>query len=408
MTKKTVTEQRQRFFYTGIDHTGATVSGELSGQNMQVAKALLRKQGITPQKIYRKTNPLFVIHKKTTTLDITLFVRQLATLVKAGVPLVQSFSLIADTVEKPKTKALVRHIKAQVESGTPFASALAKHPKHFDALFCALIESGEQSGTLEVMLDRIATYKEKSAMLKAKIKKALIYPIAVICVALVVSLILLLKVVPVFEELFASFNSQLPAFTQAVVSLSNWMQHWWLILFLVILLIGVGLYISKKKHQAFANHLDKLLLRLPILGRLSYQAIIARFARTLATTYTAGVPLIDALHSTAAATNNHVYYQATQQIKAQVANGHQLHTAMHQTQRFPALAVQMVNIGEESGSLDEMLVKVAEYYEAQVEQSIDGLTGLMEPVIMVILGILVGGLVIAMYLPIFQMGSVIG
>ncbi|PNK60590.1 type II secretion system F family protein [Psychrobacter sp. FDAARGOS_221] len=404
---KASTTLTQTFVYTGTDSSGESIKGELTGQNMQFAKALLRKQGITPIKIRRKPKPLLVIEKKINALDITLFVRQLAALIKAGIPLVQSFIIIAESLDKPAMKQLVLQIKADVESGTPFAAVLSKHPKRFDALFCALIDAGEQSGTLETMLERMATYKEKSQLLKAKIKKALTYPAAVIVVAMVVSLILLIKVVPVFETLFASFDAQLPAFTQAVVSLSNGVRQWWIVLLTLMLCAATALYQTHKRQQKFAHYLDKVILKLPIFGKLTYQAIIARFARTLATTFAAGVPLIDALHSTASATNNHVYYQATQQLKAEVTKGHQLHAAMRSSQLFPALAVQMVSIGEESGSLDEMLDKVAQHYEAQVEQSIDGLTSLLEPVIMVILGVLVGGLVIAMYLPIFQMGSVI-
>lgn len=258
------------------------------------------------------------------------------------------------------------------------------------------------------MLERVATYKEKSEMLKAKIKKAVKYPIAVIIVAVIVTMILLIKVVPVFSDLFESFGAELPAFTQMVVGMSEWMQSWW---FVLIVLIGgaiIGFSEAKKRSKKFRDFLDRAVLKVPVFGNIAYQAIIARFARTLSTTFAAGVPLIDALDSTAGATNNVVFYNATQQIKNDVSTGQQLQFSIRSTNLFPSMAIQMVGIGEESGSLEEMLDKVAVYYESEVDNAVDGLTSLMEPMIMAVLGVLVGGLVIAMYLPIFQMGSVVG
>lgn len=329
-------------------------------------------------------------------------------MMKAGVPLTQSFEIVADSLDNPTMKILVLQIKADIESGSSFSSALRRHPRYFDNLFCSLVESGEQSGALETMLDRVATYKEKSELLKAKIKKAIKYPIAVVVVAIIVTMILLIKVVPVFSDLFESFGAELPAFTQIVVSISEWMQAWW---FVLIILIGgatIGFSEGKKRSKKLRDLLDRAILKTPIFGKIAYQAVIARFSRTLSTTFAAGVPLIDALQSTAGATNNVVFYNATQQIKNDVSTGQQLQFSMRSTNLFPSMAIQMVGIGEESGSLEEMLDKVAVYYENEVDNAIDGLTSLMEPFIMSVLGVLVGGLVIAMYLPIFQMGSVIG
>ena len=405
---KVATDMLLDYVYDGTNRRGQKVKGELTSKSLDLARAQLRKQGITVSNIKKKPKPIFQTKKKIKAIDIAIFVRQLATMMKAGVPLTQSFEIVADSLDNPTMKDLVLKIKAEVESGSTFASALRKHPRYFDDLFCSLVESGEQSGALETMLERVATYKEKSELLKAKIKKALKYPIAVIVVAIIVTIILLVKVVPVFAELFSSFGADLPAFTQLVVNMSEWMKKWWF-----VLIAGIGLAIiafseAKKRSKKFRDFLDRLTLKLPIFGNIAYQAVIARFARTLSTTFAAGVPLIDALDSTAGATNNVVFYNATQQIKQDVATGQQLQFAMRTTNLFPSMAIQMVGIGEEAGSLEEMLDKVATYYENEVDNAVDGLTSLMEPLIMAVLGVLVGGLVIAMYLPIFQMGSVVG
>lgn len=404
---KATTEMLMDFVYDGTNRRGQKVKGETTSRSMELAKAQLRKQGISVKSIKKKPKPLFQMKKKIKAIDIAIFVRQLATMMKAGVPLTQSFEIVADALDNPTMKDLVLKIKADIESGSTFASALRKHPRYFDDLFCSLVESGEQSGALETMLERVATYKEKSELLKAKIKKALKYPIAVIIVAVIVTIILLVKVVPVFAELFDSFGAELPAFTQMIVNMSNWMKQWWF-----ILIIGIGVAIiafseAKKRSKKFRDFLDRATLKTPIFGNIAYQAVIARFSRTLSTTFAAGVPLIDALDSTAGATNNVVFYDATQRIKDDVATGQQLQFAMRSTNLFPSMAIQMVGIGEEAGSLEEMLDKVATYYENEVDNAVDGLTSLMEPMIMAILGVLVGGLVIAMYLPIFQMGAVI-
>ena len=294
-----------------------------------------------------------------------------------------------------------------MERGSTFSSSLQKYPQYFDDLFCSLVSSGEQSGALETMLDRVATYKEKSELMKMKIKKALKYPIAVVCVAVIVTIILLVKVVPVFADLFSSFGADLPTFTQLVVGWSEWMQaKWWLLLIIIGLTIA-GFSEAKKRSKGFRDFLDRAALKAPIIGNIVYNSIIARYSRTLATTFAAGVPLVDALESTAGATNNVIYYNAVMRIREDVSSGQQLQFAMRSTKLFPSMAVQMVGIGEESGNVDDMLDKVATYYENEVDNSVDGLTSLMEPLIMAVLGVLVGGLVIAMYLPIFQLGSVV-
>jgi type IV pilus assembly protein PilC len=397
------------FIYDGVDRKGIKIKGEIPARNMALAKVTLRKQGITIKTIREKKKNIFEAFskKKVSTLDITIFTRQLATMMKAGVPLVQSFEIVAEGLDNPAMREVVLGIKAEVEGGNTFAGALRKYPQHFDKLFCSLVESGEQSGALETMLDRVAIYKEKSEVLKQKIKKAMKYPATVIVVAVIVTIILMVKVVPVFQDLFSSFGADLPAFTQMVVNISNWMQSYWFILIIGIAVVIALLLEAKKRSQKFRDTLDKAALKLPIFGDLIYKAIIARYSRTLATTFAAGVPLIDALESTAGATNNVVYEQAVLKIRDDVATGQQLQFAMRATNKFPSMAIQMVAIGEESGSLDAMLDKVATHYESEVDNAVDGLTAMMEPLIMAILGVLVGGLVIAMYLPIFQMGSVV-
>lgn len=404
---KVATEQLLDFKYVGTNRRGQEVKGEATSKSLELAKAQLRKQGITVKSIRAKGKPLFKHKKAIKALDIAIFTRQLATMMKAGVPLTQSFEIVADALENPSMKELVLKLKADIESGSTFATALRKHPRYFDDLFCALVESGEQAGALETMLERVATYKEKSELLKAKIKKAMKYPIAVIIVAFIVTAILLIKVVPVFAEMFAGFGAELPAFTQMVVNMSDILVAYYIPLFIILGGIIIAFSWGKKNSQKFRNFLDKLTLKLPIFGDIAYKAIIARFSRTLSTTFAAGIPLIDALDSTAGATNNIVFYNATQQIKNDVATGQQLQFAMRTTNLFPSMVIQMVGIGEEAGSLEEMLDKTATYYENEVDNAVDGLTSLMEPMIMAFLGVVIGGLVIAMYLPIFQMGSVV-
>jgi type IV pilus assembly protein PilC len=396
------------FSWEGTDRKGAKIKGESSGVNPALVKAQLRKQGINPLKVRKKAQPLFGAGKKIKPMDIAIFTRQMATMMKAGVPLLTSFDIINEGFENPNMRKLVEELKQDVAAGNSFASALRKRPLYFDDLYCNLVDSGEQSGALETLLDRVATYKEKTEALKSKIKKAMNYPIAVIVVALIVSAILLIKVVPQFEQVFSSFGAELPAFTLMVVGLSEFLQEWWL---LVLVGIGASIYSLAEIHkrsEKFRNWVDRLLLKAPIVGKIIYMSSVARFARTLATTFAAGVPLVDALDSVAGATGNVVFRTAVNKVKQDVSTGMQLNFSMRSSGVFPSLALQMTAIGEESGALDEMLDKVATYYETEVDNMVDGLTALMEPMIMAVLGVLVGGLVIAMYLPIFQLGQIVG
>ena len=397
------------FSWSGIDKNGRNSKGEISATSSAMAKAQLRRQGIKPKTVKKKPKPLFGSGqgKAIKAADIAIFTRQLATMMKAGVPLVQSFEIVGDGLEKPRMRTLVAEIKNDVASGTGLAPSLAKHPRHFDELFCSLIASGEESGTLEVMLDRVATYKEKTEALKAKIRKAMTYPIAVMVVAVIVTLILLIKVIPVFASTFQNFGSDLPAFTQWVLNISEFVQEWWFIGLLAMVAIGFAFREIKFRSVRFSEWLDKLALKFPIVGGIVHDAVVARFSRTLATTFAAGVPLVDALESTAGAAGNSVYSKAIRQIKDDVTTGSTLFNAIKATGLFPNMLLQMVSIGEESGALDDMLSKVADYYEQAVDDAVDNLSALLEPLIMSILGVLVGGLLIAMYLPIFMLGSVI-
>lgn len=399
--------QASIFVYKGTDRKGKAVQGEISGSTVALVKAQLLKQGIRPKNVKKKPKPLFGSKKKIQPADIAIFTRQMATMMKAGVPLVQSFDIVADGLENESMRDLVTHIRNDVASGSGFAPALRKYPRHFDDLFCNLVESGEQSGALETLLDRIATYKEKTEALKAKIKKAMTYPAAVVVVAIVVTGILLVKVVPQFAETFSSFGADLPAFTLFVMGISEFMQAKWV----YMLLVSVGAFFALKElhHRSprFREVMDKLSLKIPIIGNIVYNSILARYARTLSTTFAAGVPLIDSLDSVAGATGNVVYERAVLGIRDNVSTGIQLNQAMRSTGLFPSMALQMTAIGEESGALDEMLDKVATHHENVVDDMVDNMTALLEPMIMAVLGVLVGGLLIAMYLPIFQLGQVV-
>jgi type IV pilus assembly protein PilC len=396
------------FIYEGTDRKGTKVKGEATGKAPSVVKAELRKQGINARKVVRKREIHLGGKKKIKPMDIAIFTRQMATMMKAGVPLVQAFEIVADGLENPSMKELVLKLKVDVEGGNNFAGALSKHPDQFDDLYCSLIDAGEQSGALETMLDRVAIYKEKSEALKMKIKKAMKYPMVVVGAAVIVTAILLLKVVPVFEELFAGFGAELPAFTQFVIGLSKGLQANFLFILVGIIVFVIGFTQLKKRSTAFANSLDRMILKMPIVGDLAFKSTIARYARTLSTTFSAGVPLIEALDACAGATGNVVYRNAVFQVKEDVATGQQLQFAMRSTGVFPAMALQMTAIGEESGALDAMLEKVALYYEDEVDNAVDGLTSMMEPLIMAVLGVVIGGLIIAMYMPIFQLGNVVG
>ena len=396
------------FIWSGTDKTGRSSKGEIQAASQAMAKAQLRQQGIKPKNVRRKPKPLFGGKgKPIKAADIAVFTRQLATMLKAGVPLVQSFEIVEEGLEKPRMAELVRSIKNDVASGSGLAPSLEKHPRHFDDLFCSLIGSGEDSGTLEVMLDRVATYKEKTEQLKAKIKKAMTYPIAVVCVALVVCAILLIKVVPVFASTFKNFGSELPAFTQFVMNISDFVIAWWFVMLVGIVATVFAVREIKLRSVKFSEFIDEMALRVPVVGGIVHDSVIARFSRTLATTFAAGVPLVDALNSTAGAAGNSVYAKAIRRIRDDVTTGSTLYNSIKSTGLFPNMLLQMVSIGEESGALDDMLDKVATHYEEAVDNAVDSLSSLMEPIIMSVLGVLVGGLMIAMYLPIFMLGSVI-
>jgi len=395
------------FTWEGLDRQGARIKGELSGVSPALVKAQLRKQGINPQKVRKKSISLFSAGKKIKPMDIALFTRQMATMMKAGVPLLQSFDIIGEGFDNPNMRKLVDDLKQEVAAGNSFASSLRKKPQYFDDLYCNLVDSGEQSGALETLLDRVATYKEKTEALKAKIKKAMNYPIAVVLVAVIVSAILLIKVVPQFQDVFANFGAELPAFTLMVIGLSEALQAWWYVVLAGLVGAAVAFKQAHTRSEKFRNRFDRLMLKVPVVGDILYKSSVARFARTLSTTFAAGVPLVDALDSVAGATGNVVFRTATNKVKSDVSSGMQLNFSMRTTGTFPSMAVQMTAIGEESGSLDEMLAKVATFYEDEVDNMVDGLTALMEPMIMAVLGVLVGGLIIAMYLPIFQLGAVV-
>lgn len=400
------------FQWEGTNRRGQTVKGELSGQNPAMVKAQLRKQGVEPKKIKRLSQPLFGIgggpaKKRIKPADITFFTRQMATMVKAGVPLVQSFDIVADGVDNISLREVIYAIRDSVSAGNDFASALKQYPQYFDELTCNLIESGEQAGALESMLDKVAIYKEKTEELKAKIKKALMYPMITLLVAFGVTAILLIKVVPTFDEMFKSFGAELPAPTQFIVMLSDWMQANYLYVFGGLIFIAVAFMQGMKKSQSFRDNVETTLLKAPVFGDLIMKASVARYARVLSTTFAAGVPLVEALDSVAGAVGNVVYRNAVYSIRDEVASGQQMHFAMRATKVFPNMVVQMTSIGEESGALDSMLDKAASYYEAEVDNAVDNMTSLLEPAIMVFLGVVIGGMIVAMYLPIFAMGDAI-
>jgi len=395
------------FSWEGTDKKGAKIKGEMGGQSPALIKAQLRKQGINPTKVRKKSMSILGAGKKIKPLDIALFTRQMATMMKAGVPLLSAFDIIAEGFDNPNMRKLVDDLKQEVAAGNSFASSLRKQPIYFDDLYCNLVDAGEQAGALETLLDRVATYKEKTEALKAKIKKAMTYPIAVIVVAVIVSAILLIKVVPQFEDVFSNFGAELPAFTQMVIGLSNTLQDWWFIVLIGMFATAFFLKQAHQRSESFRNWVDRSLLKMPIVGDIIYKSSVARYARTLSTTFAAGVPLVEALDSVAGATGNVVFRNAVNKIRQDVSTGMQLNFSMRTTGAFPSMALQMTAIGEESGSLDDMLDKVASFYEAEVDNMVDNLTALMEPMIMAVLGVLVGGLIIAMYLPIFQLGAVV-
>ncbi len=396
------------FVWEGIDRNGGRAKGEAYARSEALARADLRRQGIKVIKVKKKAKPLFGERKKPIKpKDIAVFSRQLATMLSAGVPLVQAFDIVGRGHANPSMQQMLMAIKSDVEGGSTLQESLAKFPDHFDELFCNLVHAGEQAGVLETLLHKIADYKEKTESIKGKVKKAMFYPAAVVVVAVIVTSILLIFVVPQFEQLFQGFGADLPAFTMMVIGLSKWLQEWWYVALGVILVTGFGFVKLKRRSTAFNHALDRLVLRIPIIGAILHKAAVARFARTLSTMSAAGVPLVEALQSVAGATGNVVYSDALLHIRDEVATGHQLQASMRETNLFPNMVIQMVAIGEESGSLDTMLAKVADFFEEEVDNAVDALSSLIEPLIMIFLGVVVGGLVIAMYLPIFKLGSVV-
>jgi type IV pilus assembly protein PilC len=395
------------FIWEGTDRKGKKIKGKSMAVNEEAVRADLRRQGVVPSRIRKQKQGMFGGGGSITPGDIAIFSRQLATMLAAGIPLVQSFEIVGTGHENAAMQKLILAIKGDVEGGSSLAEALAKHPLYFDDLFINLVEAGEQAGALETLLEKIATYKEKTEALKKKIKKALTYPAAVLVVAFVVTAILLIFVIPAFEDLFQGFGADLPTFTRMVIDLSVFVREkGWYLAILIGSGIGAFLYF-KKRSRAMRHWLDRMTLKMPVIGGIMQKASIARYARTLSTMFAAGVPLVEALDSVAGATGNIVYEEGVKQMRDEVATGLRLQQAMENTDLFPNMVIQMIAVGEESGSLDEMSAKVADFYEEDVDNAVDNLSSLLEPLIMAILGVLVGGLVVAMYLPIFKMGSVI-
>jgi type IV pilus assembly protein PilC len=396
------------FTWQGKDGKGNPAKGEMTGASMALVKAQLRKQGIRNPAVRKKSKPLFNPAKpRIKPMDIAIFTRQLATMMKAGIPLVQSFEIVGDGLQNRSMREVVYAIRDDVSSGSNFADSIRKHPRQFDELFCNLVEAGEQSGALETMLDRVATYKEKSEALKAKIKKAMNYPLTIVAIALAVTCILLVKVVPQFAATFSSFGAELPMVTQYVMRISDFAVKWWLWVVIATGILGWCFKEAKIRSKSFSDSIERFSLKLPVFGEIVEKSALARFTRTLATTFAAGVPLPDALVSCAGASGNIVYKTALLKVREDVTSGLQLTYSLRAQQLFPIMILQMVAIGEESGALDAMLDKCAIFYEAEVDNAVDSLTAMMEPLIMAVLGVLVGGLMVAMYMPIFQIGSVV-
>tara|TARA_R110002153_G_scaffold15585_9_gene55425 strand:+ start:6897 stop:8102 length:1206 start_codon:yes stop_codon:yes gene_type:complete len=394
------------FVWSGANRKGQTVKGEISAVSVLEAKNLLRRQGVSAKKVKKLPKPLFG-GQKIKAVDISIISRQIATMLSAGVTLIQTIDMIAGGHNNPNIRKMLGEIGNEVKAGNPLSVALRKHPDQFDDLYCDLVATGEQSGALETIYERIATYKEKAEALKSKIKKAMFYPVAVIVVAFIVTTILLIFVVPQFEEIFSSFGAELPAFTQFVLGISRFLQDYGLFLAAGLVVASIVFSKSYKKSKRLRDSLDAKLLKIPVIGLILKKAAVARFSRTLATTFAAGVPLIGALDSAAGASGNAVFRDAILFVKKEVAGGTQMNTAMRATAVFPDMVTQMVAIGEEAGAVDDMLSKIATIYEAEVDDMVDGLTSLLEPMIMAVLGVVIGGLIVAMYLPIFEMGNVV-
>ncbi|WP_035387095.1 type II secretion system F family protein [Ferrimonas senticii] len=411
--KKAKLDRKQKaevveFVWAGKNQKGSPIKGEMRGASANEVKAILRKQGVTPTKVVKKPKSLFQKKAKITSKDIAVVTRQIATMLQAGVPLVTGLEMVAKGHGNESMRKLLGEILDEIQAGTPVAQALRPHRLYFDELYCDLVAAGEQSGTLDKVFDRIATYREKSEALKSKIKKAMFYPAAVVTVAIGVTLLLLLFVVPQFESIFNDFGAELPAFTQIVINISRFLQSSWYYFF-GISVIAVWMFVRSHRNSAkFRDQLDALTLKLPIVGNILHKGAMAKFARTLATTFAAGVPLVEGLEASAGASGNAVYRKAILKMREEVISGLQMNVAMQTVNLFPDMVTQMVMIGEESGALDDMLNKVANIFEMEVDDAVDGLSTLIEPLLMVVLGTLVGGLVVAMYLPIFEMGNVVG
>ena len=398
----------QPFVWEGLDKRGTRMKGETMAKNANMLKAELRKQGINPGMVKPKPKPMFGAAGKTISAkEISIFSRQLATMMQSGVPLVTSFEIIAGGQQNIRMKNMLDDVRGSLEGGSTLAESLARHPLQFDDLFVNLVRAGEGAGVLETVLHTIATYKENTETLKGKIKKALFYPAVVIAVAVLVSAVLLIFVVPQFQNVFKSFGADLPAFTLMIIGASNFMQSWWWAIGLLSVAAFTGLVELKKRSRKFAHLLDRMILKVPVVGMIMQQAALARFARTLATTFKAGVPLVEALDTVAGATGNIVYSEATMRVKNDVSVGYQLNVAMRQVDVFPHMVVQMTAIGEEAGALDTMLFKVAEFYEQEVNNAVDALSSLIEPMVMIVIGGIVGSMVIGMYLPIFKLAAAI-
>jgi type IV pilus assembly protein PilC len=395
------------FHWEGMDKRGKKVKGQLQATGVAVVNTQLRRQGITVTKVKKQSASLFSTAKRISDKDVTLFTRQLATMMKAGVPLLQSFEIVARGHSNPSMQRLLLEIKGDIEKGSSLTQSFSRHPLYFDALFCNLVGAGESAGILEGVLDRLAIYKEKILAIKSKIKAALFYPVSIIVVAFVITAVIMIFVIPAFKELFTSFGADLPAPTLVVMAISDFFVEWWWAIFGVI---GGGIYgflQAWKRSRKIQMVMDRLVLKLPIFGVVIEKATIARWTRTLSTMFAAGVPLVEALDSVGGASGNQVFVEGTQRIRAEVATGTALTQAMQNSALFPSMVLQMAAIGEESGALDSMLGKVADFYEAEVDDAVEALSSLMEPVIMVVLGTLIGGMVVAMYLPIFKMGEVV-
>ena len=395
------------FTWEGVDKSGKRVKGEMSGRNDALIKAQLRRQGVNPLKVKKKAKPWFGSGGSITTKEITVFSRQLATMMSSGVPLVQSFEIVGRGHENPAMQDLLMTIKADVEAGGNLNEAFGKHPKYFSELYVNLVQAGEHAGILEDILHKLATYMEKTEALKSKVKGALFYPTAVIVVAFIITMILMIFVIPQFQTLFDGFGADLPALTQVVINMSKWFQSNWYIMIGGIVGVVVGIMQLMRRSKKFAHFVDRFMLKMPVIGEILNKSAIARFARTLQTMFAAGTPLVEAMTSVAGACGNIVYYEAVMKMRDEVTTGTQMQVAMRDANIFPNMVIQMVAIGEESGALDTMLGKIADWYEQEVDDAVDALTSLLEPLIMAVLGVLIGGLVIAMYLPIFKMGQVI-